>query len=152
MFCGYNSTAVIVTGGYNGALLSSTWMLDVSDFSWTSLMDLPGPRRYHGCTTTAAGELIIAGGRDGSGYTSSVYIYNLINNTWRRAGDLPAVMENRYPVMFLWNKHPILLERYTSNIWILDGTNWKMMEATMGARFDGDYDTSTTVPAGIFTC
>merc|ERR1712179_776191 len=112
-----------------------------------SLMDLPGPRDGHGCTTTAAGEVIIAGGYDGS-YISSVYIYNPINNTWRRAGDLPAGMESYYPVMLLWNKHPILLERSSSNIWILDGTNWKMMEATMGATFDGDWDRATTVPAG----
>merc|ERR1711915_885887 len=141
------------TGGANGAGLSSTWMLDLSDFTWTSLMDLPGPRSSHGCTTTATGELIIAGGYDGS-YISSVYIYNLINNTWRRAGDLPAGMNDYdFPVMFLWNKHPISLEYYSSNIWILDdGTNWKKMEATMGERFSGRHDTATTVPAGIFPC
>ena len=143
---------MIVIGGYNGAPLSSTWMLDLSDFSWTSLMDLPGPRYGHGCTTTATGELIIAGGYDGSDI-SSVYIYNLINNTWRRVGDLPAGWSYySFPVMFLWNKHPILLERDSSNIWILDGINWKKMEATMGADFEGAWDTATTVPAGIFTC
>merc|ERR1711915_105690 len=114
--------------------------------------DHPGPRRGHGCTTTATGELIIAGGYDGS-VTSSVYIYNLINNTWRRAGDLPSGMNSyTYPVMFLWNKHPILLEYRSSNIWILDGTNWKKMEATMGAEFNGFTNAVTTVPAGIFTC
>ena len=128
-------------------------MLDLSDYSWTRLMDLPGPRSEHGCTTTATGELIIAGGWDGSDFISSVYIYNLINNTWRRAGDLPAGWNYYYyPVMFLWNKHPIILESYSFNIWILDGTNWKKMEATMGAEFYGDFDTATTVPAGIFTC
>ena len=141
---------MIVTGGYNGAYLSSTWILDLSDFSWTQLQDMPGPRRGHGCTTTATGELIIAGGYDGS-YLSSVYIYNLKNNTWRRAGDLPAGMIHGWPGMFLWNKHPILLESSSSNIWILDGTNWKKMEATMGAKFEA-YDTTTTVPVGIFTC
>ena len=147
-----NSSSVIVTGGLNNLYLSSTWMLDLSDFSWTRLQDLPGPRFAHGCTTTATGELIIVGGWDGSDI-SSVYIYNLINNTWRRAGDLPAGMNYYYfPVMFLWNKHPILLEPLTSNIWILDGNNWTLMEATMGAQFGGLYDTATTVPAGIFTC
>ena len=148
-----NSSRVIVTGGYNDHYLSSTWMLNLSDFTWSELQDLPGPRIGHGCTTTAAGEVIIAGGYDGSGQTSSVYIYNLINNTWRQAGDLPAGWNNYfYPVMFLWNKHPIILEPYSSKIWVLDGTNWKRMEATMGDEFDGAYDTATTVPAGIFTC
>ena len=61
-------------------------------------------------------------------------------------------MNYGWPVMFLWNKHPILLEHGSSNIWILDGTNWKKMEATMGAEFNGWQDTATTVPAGIFTC
>ena len=61
-----------------------------------------------------------------------------MSNTWSQAGDLPTEM-NRYgyPVMLLWNKHPIILESYSSNIWILDGNNWKKMEATMGALFDG---------------
>ena len=90
---------------------------------------------------------------DDSRELSSVYIYNLVSNTWRRAVDLPAGMYYVYPVMFLWNKHPILLESLSSNIWILDdGTNWKKMEATMGAEFEGAYDTATTVPVGIFTC
>ena len=81
-----------------------------------------------------------------------------MSNTWSQAGDLPTEMENyKYPVMFLWNKHPIILEAYTSNnisgsIYILDGNNWKKMEATMGARFDGDLDVATTIPRGVLTC
>ena len=65
-----NSSSVIVTGGLNGGAFL-TWMLDLSDYSWTQLADLPGPRSSHGCTTTATGELIIAGGYDGS-FVSSV--------------------------------------------------------------------------------
>ena len=146
-----NSSRVIVTGGYNDHYLSSTWMLNLSDFTWSQLQEMPGPRIGHGCTTTATGELIIAGGSDGSAI-SSLYIYNLVNNTWRRAGDLPAGMSHDYPVMFLWNNHPIILEPYSSNIWMLDGNSWKKMEATMGDDFEGYFDTATTVPAGIFTC
>ena len=147
-----NSTRIIITGGYNGGYLSSTWMLDLTDLSWEQLQDFPGPRAAHGCTTTATGELIIAGGWDGSGI-SSVYIYNLLSNTWSQAGDLPAEMNHYYfPVMFLWNKHPIILESYSSNIWILDGNIWKKMEATMGATFYGVYDVATTIPKGALTC
>ena len=151
-----NSTSVIVTGGINGAILSSTWMLDLSAFTWTQLQDMPGPRFMHGCTTTATGEVMIAGGREGQSETTSVYIYNLINNTWRRAGDLPNPrISNFYPVMLLWNKQPILLEALSSNIWIRDdGTsNWNKMEATMGADFKGAaMDLATAVPAELFTC
>ena len=75
-----------------------------------------------------------------------------MSNTWSQAEDLPPEMENTYPLMFLWNKHPIILERTTSNIWFLDGNNWKKMEATMGARFDGDLDVATTIPPGVLTC
>ena len=146
-----NFSSVIVTGGYNSNFLSSTWMLDLTDYTWKQLQDLPEPRSSHGCTLTAAGELIIAGGHDGSGI-SSVYIYNLMSNTWSRAGDLPAEMNlHFYPMMFLWNNHPILLEPNSSKIWILDGT-WKRLEATMGAGFNGAADTATTIPAGLFTC
>jgi len=127
-------------------------MLDLSDFSWTSLRDLPGPRYGHGCTTTATGELIIAGGYDGSDFKSSVYIYNLMSNTWSQAGDIPTEMESDPSAMFLWNKHPIILEQSSSNIWILDGNNWERMEATMGAMFEGNYDIATTIPPGVLKC
>merc|ERR1712200_201691 len=146
-----DSMRIIMTGGHNGdGFLSSTWMLDLTDLSWEQLADMPVPRSGHGCTTTATGELIIAGG---IGKERSVYIYNLMSNTWSQAGDLPPEMFHYvYPVMLLWNKHPIILEVSSTNIWILDGNNWKMMEATMGARFEGDYDVATTIPAGVLTC
>merc|ERR1711860_357131 len=148
-----NSTRIIVTGGWNGdGILSSTWMLDLTDSSWERLQDMPGPRRGHGCTTTPSGELIIAGGYDGSDYISSVYSYNLMSNTWKQSSDLPREMKHIVPVMFFWNKHPIILEDESSNIWILDGNNWKKMEATMGATFGGAYDVATTIPAGVLTC
>ena len=149
-----NSSSVIVTGGRNGdGILTSTWMLDLTDFTWTQLEDMPGPRYQHGCITTAAGDLIIAGGSDGSDI-SSVYIYNLLSNTWIQAGDLPAGMNYfNYPVMFLWNNLPILLEHYSSNIWIMeqDG-DWKRLESTMGGSFRGGSDLATMVPAGLFAC
>ena len=113
---------------------------------------MPGPKRGHGCTTTPGGELIIAGGSDGSGVISSVYSYNLMSNTWKQMSDLPREMKHIFPVMFFWNKHPIILESPSSNIWILDGNNWKKMEATMGATFKGEYDVATTIPTGALTC
>ena len=145
-----NSSTVITTGGWNGDYLSSTWMLDLTDYTWTELQSMPGPVGSHGCTVTSSGELIIAGGTG-----TSVYIYNLINNTWRRAGDLPNPRTSFNPVMLLWNKQPILLEALSSNIWIRDdGTsNWNKMEATMGADFKGAaMDLATAVPAELFTC
>ena len=146
-----NSTTVIITGGYNADnILSSTWMLDLTDYSWTQLQDMPGYRYAHGCTTTATGELIIAGGYGLS--LSSVFIYNLIDNTWSQASDLPAGWDYYNPLMFLWNKQIIILERYSSNIWILEEASWKKMEATMGATLNGYSDTAITVPTSTFTC
>ena len=148
-----NTTRIIVTGGVNGdGLLSSTWMLDLTDLSWERLQDMPGPRHGHGCTTTPSGELIIAGGYDGSDYISSVYSYNLMSNTWKQSSDLPREMKHIVPVMFFWNKHPIILESPSSNIWILDGNTWKKMEATMGDMFYGINDVATTIPTGTLTC
>ena len=151
-----NSSTVIVSGGWNGdGRLSSTWMLDLTDFTWTKLQDMPGPRSGHGCTITATGELIIAGGYDDDsiGTLLSVYIYNLVSDTWSRMGDLPAGMVHHgYPIMFLWNKNPIITESYSSNIWMLDGTNWEKVEATLGSVFNGKWDTATTVPTGVFSC
>ena len=150
-----SSGTVIVTGGYNGiGDLAYTHKLDLTDYQWTHCKDMPGPRFGHGCTATAAGEVIIAGGFDRYDHlVSSVYVYNLVSDTWSQAGDLPNGMNYDYPVMFLWNKHPIILENFSSNIWILgDGANWQKMEASMGGYFDGLSDTATTVPSGIFSC
>ena len=148
-----NSSTVIVAGGYNGyGRLSSTWMLDMEDYTWTPLQDMPGPRYYHGCTKTSTGELIIAGGFDGVSYLSSVYIYNLMTNTWSQVDDLPAGMEQYIPVMFLWNRHPIILESFTSNIWILEEGEWQMMETNLGAKFMGDEDLASIVPSSLFSC
>ena len=148
-----NSSTVIVTGGRNGdGYLASTWMLDLTDFTWTQLQDMPRRRYSHGCTLTSTGDIIIAGGVYVN-YLSSVYTYNLMTNTWTQAGDLPADMINYdVPVMFLWNNHPIILEYLTSNIWRLDGDRWIKMESKLGAIFDGAWDTATIVPAGLFTC
>ena len=123
-------------------------MLDLTDFTWAKLQDMPGSRNSHGCTNTATGDLIIAGGLG----SRSVYIYNLMSNTWSQLGDLPPEINNLFPVMFLWNKHPIILEHDSSNIWILDGNNWKKMEANLGATFNGNYDMATTIPTGTLTC
>ena len=143
-----NPISVIVTGGVNGnGRLSSAWMLDLTDYTWTRLQDMPGPKSDHGCTVTATGELMVVGG---SPNDRSVYSYNLINNTWSQVGDLPNGINTYYPVMFLWNKHPIILESGSFNIWILDRTNWKKMEATSGGSYDGE--TAITVPSGIFKC
>ena len=73
---------------------------------------------------------------------------NIISLLGQASDQPPEPDSYRHPVMFLWNKHPIILEHYSSNIWILDGSNWKNMEAT----FNGYEDTATTVPRGIFTC
>ena len=127
-------------------------MLDMEDYTWTPLQDMPGPRYYHGCTKTSTGELIIAGGFDGVSYLSSVYIYNLMTNTWSQVDDLPAGMEQYIPVMFLWNRHPIILESFTSNIWILEEGEWQMMETNLGAKFMGDEDLASIVPSSLFSC
>ena len=143
-----NSSTVITTGGWNGDYLSSTWMLDLTDYTWTELQSMPGPVGSHGCTVTSSGELIIAGGTG-----TSVYIYNLMNNTWRQTIELPDEISYWvYPVMFLWNEHPIILENRSSNIWILMEDGWQKMEATLGAVFDGELNAATTVPAGLFEC
>ena len=58
-----NSTHIIFTGGYNGNWLSSTLMLDLTDYSWTARKDMPGPRYEHGCTLTEnGGGILIVGG------------------------------------------------------------------------------------------
>ena len=64
----------------------STWMLDLTDMSWKSLANMPGPRYDHGCSLTLDGELMIAGGSDENNHhQASVHIYNIANN---RAGKL----------------------------------------------------------------
>ena len=153
-----NSSAVIITGGVNAAgVLSSTWMLDLTDYAWTKLEDMPGPRLSHGCTMTSTGELMIAGGYNESD-VFSVYTYNLMNSIWTQAADLPAEMNSvDEPAMLLWNGQPIILEDDSSNIWILQNSSsssssWVKMSSNLDSDFLGSWATATLVPSGMFTC
>lgn len=154
-----NSTAIIITGGYSqDGQLSATWLLDLTDYSWTRLRDMPGPRYTHGCMVTAEKEVLIAGGQDSDHPLSTVYIYSIENNIWRQAVDLPdgwKPTHYRFPVLFLWNDRPILLEQLSNRLWILQGKEegWKQMEIPLGVgMFNGEQDSAILVPRGAFNC
>ena len=153
-----DSTTIIVTGGLLAEdTLSSTWKLELTDFTWTQLEDIPTPRYGHACSSSPDGkEIIVAGGRNSSNYESSAtFIYNMEENTWRQTEGLPEGWRYYdWPVMFLWNDHPTLVEYDSQNIWIQNPNDlsWELMEATMGANFNGYTDLVGLVPSGMFKC
>ena len=150
-----NSTHIIFTGGYNGNWLSSTLMLDLTDYSWTGRKEMPGPRYEHGCTLTEnVGGILIAGGYVGHADINTAFIYDILNDTWHKVADLPADMATYNPTMFLFNNSPILLEFGSSRIWQLNSTDgsWQLLAATMGAEMDGRFDTFSLVPTNMFKC
>ena len=147
-----SQTKIMITGGYSGDYLSSSWLLDLTNYSWVALQDMPGPRSRHGCTLTAEGEVLVAGGWNGAPITS-VYVYNINSNTWRRKQDLPADMiHTNYPVMFLRNDSPILLESSASRVWRLTLDGWELLTEVKGPSIDGMRDVFCIVPKNLFKC
>ena len=147
-----NNTHLMFIGGVDSETLSSSWMLDLTDYSWTPLKDLPRARESLGCTMTADNEVLVAGGLSADINKPTVYIYNIESNTWRRTDNLPDDMEWYQPVMFLWNDHPVLLENFSSRIWRLSENGWTRMDAYMGATFIGGWNTYSLVPNNLFKC
>ena len=149
-----NSTTLFVCGGYNGHYQSSSWMLDLTDYSWIQLQDMPESRYGHACALTMDNnEILIAGGVYNGGDKSTVYIFNISNNSWRQIGDLPSGFNyNGYIEILQWNNQHILLEYGTTNIWLStnNGLSWERMEASMGAKNYGDV--AVVVPMGLYQC
>ena len=146
---------VLVSGGNaNEQILSAIWILNLNDFSWSEPTQMPEPRYSHGCTLTSSGEVMIAGGYSRhSNSLASTLIYNVDSNTWRETYDLPEDVEyTAGSAMLLWNGKPIFLEAVNGNIWMLDNFGWERLEATLGAEFNGGWDTATLVPASDFEC
>ena len=151
-----NASHIIITGGQiNSDFLGSAWILDVSNgnYAWTQAKAMISTRYNHGCTATAPGEILIAGG--GSNNDKTVHIYDPANDAWRQEQDLPDEMDNyANPVLLIWKDKVLLLETKSARIWERDDESgsWHKMGTTLGAQFLGDYDTAITVPAGSYQC
>jgi hypothetical protein len=51
-------------------------------------------RDYHTATPLPSGKVLVAGGYDGSGSSSSAEIYDPASNAWSAAGDMAAKRRN----------------------------------------------------------
>ena len=148
-----NGTHLMVTGGFNGETLAATWILDLTDNSWSPAAPMLTTRSSHGCMLTGDGEVLVAGGFDGSQDLGSVHVYNIEANAWRPEDDLPEEMYKSYPVLFSWNNMPLLIESDSTRIWQRTGSEWEAMEASVGeVSFYGYHDMTALVPEGMFQC
>ena len=88
-----NSTHILVTGGFNGLVLDSAWLLDLTTYTWMQLAPMLEPRHAHGCLLTSRGEVLVVGGQTGP----SGHVYNVARNEWREEESLPDEIYYWFP-------------------------------------------------------
>ena len=138
-----NDTHLFFSGGYHSGDLKETWVLDIRSMAWTPSAPMLTPRSGHGCTLTADGEVLVAGGYDGGG--SSVEVFNP-SLGWRPGVSLPSEIDTFAPVLLRWKDTVLLLEYPTDLVWELEDQGWRRMDVTMGAHFYGGSDNAVLVP------
>ncbi len=91
-----NSTTVMVIGGYQNEQRSGkTFYFTVGEESWTVGPELKNKRTDHNCGKISRNKesqemsIIVAGGYDGSFYSSSVEILDEGSNEWQTGPELP---------------------------------------------------------------
>ncbi|MEM8932215.1 MAG: kelch repeat-containing protein, partial [Acidobacteriota bacterium] len=83
------SGRVLVVGGSDGDVLSTTDLFDPADGSWTVGASLPAPRYQHTATRLVSGEVLVVGGRDAENRElATVELYDPDVGTWSTVGSL----------------------------------------------------------------
>ena len=79
---------VLVTGGYNGNILSSAELFDPTTGIWTPIGSLNNARDGHTATLLPNGQVLVAGGYNGSNYLNSVELFDPASETWTTTNSL----------------------------------------------------------------
>ncbi len=66
----------------------------VVDPGWSATSSMAGPRAVHTTTMLASGQLLVAGGENGSDYLSSAELYDPATDTWTAAGSMAEARES----------------------------------------------------------
>jgi N-acetylneuraminic acid mutarotase len=94
MASGYFNGKIYLVGGYTTGSVTTaqnqTWEYDPVANSWVTAK-APAPHVFGGAGSGMIdGQIIVAGGRDGSGMLTGVYQYNIAANSWATRASLPA--------------------------------------------------------------
>jgi hypothetical protein len=90
-----NSTTVMAIGGYQKGYSGKTFYITFGEESWTEGPELKNKRGYHSCGKIRRNKdrqemsIIVAGGKYGQSYLSSVEILNIGSNEWQTGPELP---------------------------------------------------------------
>ena len=141
-----NNTHVFFSGGYSNGFQVDTWILDLVNFVWTPSTPMLIPRGGHSCMVVD-GEVLVVGGGGSGPLEFSLHTFNPVSLEWRVSGSLPSEMNTNAPGLFLRNGKLILVEMLTDNIWEMEeDEGWRLMDAKMGASFNGRYANAALVP------
>jgi hypothetical protein len=83
-----NSGKVLVTGGTNGSVLSTTELYDPATNSWASAAPMTLVRSSHTATRLPSGKVLVTGGTNGSNALLSAEVYDPATNSWTSAGTM----------------------------------------------------------------
>ena len=79
---------VLLTGGFDGNYLSSTYLYDARTNKWEKKKSFSTKRRAHSCALIEKNKVMIVAGYNGR-YISSSEIYSMETNTWQKGPSLP---------------------------------------------------------------
>ena len=83
------SGQVLVTGGYNGNVLSSAELYSPVSNTWSVAASMATARHFQTATLLDNGKVLVAGGDDGNNILSSAELYDPASNTWSAAASWP---------------------------------------------------------------
>ena len=92
-----DESKVMIIGGFNGEYLSSTFIYNFEEDTWTSGPDLMVPRENHACSTylnsNGHKKIMVTGGFNGTSLTSTeVLDLEYPHGTWQFGPELPVVL------------------------------------------------------------
>ena len=147
-----NDTHIMITGTDDDTDLTAGWILNLNDYSWTTIAPLGEKILQYGCVLTPEGEVLIAGGQNVGVRKSTVKIYNPATDSWRLDNNLPTDVDPIIFGFFNWNNEIYFATWLANSVWKKTNSGWEKTDIEMGASFNVERCPAILVPKHAIQC